>query len=213
MMRFKLGMPRRVIVRGLLAVALALQALAIVIIVGRERAAQRADRARVSATLNPEAEWTEYRARPILDPPILEASSARMGPDEAVIGVEIDNHFRAYCLAAMERPDSHLVSDRIGSTPVLVTYCNLNRCVRVYVDPKGSGPLDAEMVGLLNGEMVLALAGTAYFQDSGRPMEPGKDSAPVPYPLLTPTLATWKAWRRLHPGTDVYTGRAEPVSN
>ena len=78
--------------------------------------------------------------------------------------------------------------------------------MRVYTDPGGSEPLDAEVPGLLNRQMVIKLGGTVYFQNSGLPVEPAKDPPPIPYDLLAPTVTTWEKWRQLHPQTDVFVG-------
>jgi hypothetical protein len=143
---------------------------------------------------------------PIRVPPVIQATKAQLRPEERVIGVELGGRARAYRLASLEDDRRHLVNDLIGGVPVSVAYCNVSHCVRVYTDPQGSQPLDAEVPGLLNGQMVIRLGGTLYFHESGRAVEPGENPPAMPYTLLTPTVTTWKEWTRLHPDTDVYDG-------
>jgi len=150
--------------------------------------------------------WRLNGATPVLRPPILKATEAKIGPDEPVIGVEAGGITRAYRLVAFDDASGHLVNDLIGGVPVSVAYSNLSDCVRVYTDPKGSAPLDAEVPGLYKGEMIVKLRGTMYFHQSGEPVEPGENPPPIPYSLLTPTRTTWKEWTRQHPTTDVYVG-------
>jgi hypothetical protein len=200
------GLRRRGAARHILAAVLALQAVVIVVVIASERASRRTSPARMVIDPGPHV-WTRANPpKPVLRPPILAATEATMPPDEAVIGVEVGGKTRAYRLAAFDDDTRHLVNDLIGGVPVSVAYCNLTRCVRVYTDPGGSEPLDAEVPGLFNGQMVIKLDGIAYFHQSGMAVEPAKNPPPIPYRLLTPTLTTWKEWTRLHPETDVYVG-------
>jgi hypothetical protein len=107
---------------------------------------------------------------------------------------------------AFDDPSGHLVNDLIGGVPVSVAYSNLSRCVKVYTDPNGSQPLDAMVTGLLNQQMVIQLGGHVYFHDTGMPVEPAKNPPPIPYPLLTPIVTTWKAWMDLHPQSEIFVG-------
>ena len=64
-----------------------------------------------------------------------------------------------------------------GGVPASVAYCNLSDCLRVYTDPQASAPLRIEVAGQLNGGLVLAIGGSYYFQNSGRPVEPVTEAA------------------------------------
>jgi hypothetical protein len=134
-----------------------------------------------------------------------------MRPDEMVIGVEIGGRARAYSLSAFDHPMGHLVNDMIGGVAVSVAYCNLSRCVQVYTDPRATAPLEAEVAGVLDREMVIKLGGVAYFQRSSAPVEPAQSPAAIPYSLLAPTVVKWNQWTRQHPETDVYEGNRSVV--
>lgn len=164
------------------------------------------DDQRIAADQHPMVSWGRNVAKPIVQPSILKATEARMRPDDMVIGVEVGGRARAYYLAAFEHPNRHLVNDMIGGVAVSVAYCNLSRCVRVYTDPGATAPLDAEVAGVLDREMVIKLRGVPYFQRSGAPVEPATGAAAIPYSLLTPTIVKWNQWTRQHPETDVYEG-------
>jgi hypothetical protein len=164
------------------------------------------DEPRIAVDQNPVVSWGRNVAKPIVQPPILKAAEARMRPDDMVIGVEVGGRARAYFLAAFDHPMGHLVNDMIGGVAVSVAYCNLSRCVRVYTDPGATAPLDVEVAGVLDREMVIKLRGVPYFQRSGEPVEPGASPATIPYNLLTPTIVKWNQWTRQHPETDVYEG-------
>ena len=219
-----------------LAAALSLEAIGIAAIVAAERSAQRADEARISVfqkagpawkkvyvdvytgTGTPAdgekagLTWRKRLAEPILRPPSLAAAEAKLQPDELVIGVEVGGKARAYRFAAFERMSGHLVNDLVGGVPVSVAYCNLTRCLRVYSDPRGSKPLDLTVAGTLNDEMIMRHAERMYFHKSGKEVEPGNDAPALPYPLITPTVTTWKEWNARHPDTRVYIGKREEVS-
>jgi hypothetical protein len=124
-----------------------------------------------------------------------------------VIGVVTQGNARAYRLAAFEGKSGHLVNDLIGAVPVSVAYCNLTNCVRVYTEAGRSAPLDIEVSGSLNDEMILKLAGSLFYHKSGAALLPGSRPSSIPYDLLTPTVTTWKDWLEQHPESDVYVGR------
>ena len=129
-----------------------------------------------------------------------------------MIGVEVGGKARAYRFAAFESKSGHLVNDLVGGVPVSVAYCDLTECLRVYSDPRGSEPLDLNVAGVLNDEMIMRHGGRMYFHKSGKEVEPGNDSPTLPYPLITPTVTTWKEWTTRHPDTRVYIGKREDVS-
>jgi hypothetical protein len=203
----KLGNARYVLVG-----VLALDVVAVAAIVWYVRESRRAvGEQPMVAAQNPVASWRENRTKPIVRPLVLKASEARMRPDDMVIGVEVGGRARAYCVAAFDHPTGHLVNDMIGGVAVSVAYCNLSRCVQVYTDPSARAPLDVEVAGVLDREMVVKLRGVPYFQRSGAPAEPAASPAAIPYKLLTPAVMKWNQWTRQHPGTDVYEGNRGAV--
>jgi hypothetical protein len=190
-----------------LAAFLALDAFAIAAIVWYVRDSRRAVALqRIAALHNPPVSWRENVAKPIIRPQVLKATESRMRPDDMVIGVEVGGRARAYCLSAFDHPVGHLVNDMVGAVAVSVTYCNLSRCVQVYTDPGATAPLDAEVAGVLDREMVVKLRGVRYLQRSGAPVEPAKGPAAIPFKLIKPAVTKWKQWTRQHPETDVYEG-------
>jgi len=202
----ELGWLKRRTARYALAAVLALEAVVIGLVIAYASDSGRQNHAHSPVVPAPLVSWKANEAKPVLRPPILKATEAKMRPDEPVIGVEAGGIARAYRLAAFDDASSHLVNDLIGGVPVSVAYSNLSDCVRVYIDPNGSVPLDAVVPGLYNGEMIVKLGGCLYFHESGEPVEPGKNPPPIPYSLLTPTRTTWEEWTQQHPTTDVYVG-------
>jgi hypothetical protein len=192
--------------RHLLAGILVLEAVVVVLIVATVRASRRDAHIRTPVNEAPAGWWMINHAKPIIRPPILKATEAKLRGDDPVIGVEAGGNARAYRLNAFNHASGHLINDLIGSVPVSVAYSNLSDCVRVYTDPQGSEPLDVQVPGLLNGEMVVKLAGIMYFHSTGMPVQPGKNPPTLPFSHLTPTRTTWKEWVRQHPKTDVYVG-------
>lgn len=218
-----------------LAGMLTVEAVGIAAIVAAERSARRADEARISVFQKAGLDWKKAfvqadggtatpsfgekagfarkrrLAEPIVRPPSLAAKEAKLRPDEIVIGVDVGGHARAYRLAAFESKGGHLVNDLVGGVPVSVAYCDLSACLRVYSNPQGSEPLDLSVAGLLHDEMVIRHAGRMYFHHSGREVEPGDGSPALPFPLITPTVTTWKDWSSRHPDTRVYVGKPGEV--
>jgi hypothetical protein len=182
-----------------------LEASSMVLLFARERAARRAEEDRLRLSPIPDVWWRGNLGEAIRRPATVEAKDAKIRSDEIVIGVAVDGKTRAYRLAAFGEPRGHLVNDMIGGTAVSVAYCNLTDCARAYTSSRASAPLDLEIAGLLNGEMIVKINGTLYFQKSGGPVEPGK-AAHMPYEALTPIRTTYGEWVRNHPRTEVYVG-------
>jgi hypothetical protein len=206
------GLPGRGINRYVLAGLLAWAALAAAGTFWYVRATPpKAEKESIASNQNSAVSWRENKSKPIVRPPILKAADAKMRPDEFVIGVEVNGRARAYCLSSFDHPMGHLVNDMIGDTAVSIAYCNLTRCVKVYTDASAKAPLDAEIAGLLDREMVIKLRGVPFFQGSGEPVAPAETRAEIPYDELTPTLANWQQWSHQHPESDVYVGNRSVV--
>jgi hypothetical protein len=194
-------------VRYAVAIALVLEVAALALALVRERASRKAEQAQMAFNRNPSVWWREHEGEAIQTPPTVAPDGAGIGADEAIVGVIVDGKARAYLLESLRHQDRHLVNDLIAGIPVSVAYCNLTDCVRVFTDQRSSTPLDIQVAGLLNLEMVLKIRGTLYFQGSGAPVEPGKAStAAIPYPTITPIRTTWGQWVKDHPETDLYVG-------
>jgi Protein of unknown function (DUF3179) len=177
-------------------------------VVHREREARRRNQALTVASLDPAFALIKVDSSPIVRPLAVPAREASLRPDELVVGVEVGGQTRAYRLASMEDPSSHLVNDLVGRVPISIAYCDLTRCVRVYTDAQATTPLDARVAGLLHGEMVVEVRGSLYFQKSGAPVETAKNPPALPYALLSPVVTTWSDWVHKHPLTEVYVGVA-----
>jgi hypothetical protein len=206
------GTPDRGTAHKFLALILSVEAMGIAAIVAAERSAQRADQARMSVFQTAGPDWKKRIAEPVLLPPSLAPNEAKLPPDEIVIGVEVGGDARAYRFASFEWKSGHLVNDLVGGVPVSVAYCDLTGCLRVYSGPRDAVPLDLNVAGVLNGEMIIRHGGRMYFHKSGNEVEPGDGSPKLPYTLITPTVTTWKEWTAKHPETRVYVGKRENVS-
>jgi hypothetical protein len=198
--------------RRIVAAVIALQVVGIALVVVLERRARLAEEAGMSFKLRPDVWWVENPAKGTLRPPIIRAAESTLKPDDYVIGVEAGGKARAYRLTAFDDASGHIVNDLIGDVPVSVTYCNISHCVRVYTDSDSHEPLDAEVVGLMNSQMIVKLGGVPYFHETGQPVEPDKNPSPIPYSLIAPALTTWKTWKQQHPETEVFEGKPTAVA-
>lgn len=192
---------------AVLCVILVLQTAAVVLIFARERAAQRDGPAGAAKNIA-DLGFRPAEGGPIVLPTVAKGDEAPISPAEIVIGVEVHGKSRAYRLGALASHRSHLVNDVIDAVPVSVSYCNLTDCVSVFEGRKGAGPLDVQVAGLLNVEMILQINGHFYYQQSGAPVDASKTVPPIPLRRLAPTRTTWAEWAERHPGTDVYLGDA-----
>jgi hypothetical protein len=140
-------------------------------------------------------------------PPTVPAEAAKLSGDDDVIGVEVNGKARAYTVRALSRVMQHIVNDELGGVPISVTYCDLDRCTRVYTSHRRSEPLDIALTGFLARKgMILKIEGVDYQQQSGDPTEPGPHVRPFPYEDQLWVRTTWRQWKQLHPETDVYIG-------
>jgi hypothetical protein len=195
-----------------LAGVLAFDSLAIASVYWYVRESRTAvEEQRLALEQRPRVSWRENAAEPIVRPAVLKAADAKLRPDDFVIGVEFGGKTRAYRLGAFENPMGHLVNDMIDGVAVSIAYCDLTRCVRVYTDPAIRAPLDLQVAGMLNREMVIKFGGSLYFQRSGKALDSTRGLSAIPYALVTPALVTWSDWARDHPETDVYVGDRGPL--
>jgi hypothetical protein len=153
----------------------------------------------------------ELRASPFMAPgiecpPTRSAEEADIPGDEQVVGVVVNGKARAYLLSAMVSPMRHIVNDLIQDTPVSVTFCNHNGCVRVFTDDTRGKPLKISLMGFADG-MLIRVGDRNYEQESGQLYH--SDSADViPFAPFPFEVVTWNDWKKAHPNTDIFTGLA-----
>lgn len=135
-------------------------------------------------------------------PPTRTAEATTWNDDELVIGINVDDEFRAYRLRCMRTPDRHVVNDVVGEKPISVSYCNLYECVRAFSGEPSGEPLNLSVGGLRNDRgMILKVNGKRYYQDTLEPADPETTSTAFPYEETEYSVTTWKLWREAHPDT------------
>jgi hypothetical protein len=108
---------------------------------------------------------TPFIVPPVIDPPMLPAVDAQVGPDEMVIGISSDGESRAWLVSALSDMQSHVVVDTRGPQPIAVTFCDRTRCSRVLAGQPGTS-LRVQTAGFMNGEMWLQIDGQMLPQSS-----------------------------------------------
>jgi hypothetical protein len=153
--------------------------------------------------------WRHYRRPPLQPegppPPAWPAATADLSDDAKVIGVSAGGKHRAYLVSALATgPAHHIVNDLVGGKPLSVAYCNIHDCVQV-VTGEGDLPLKLQVGGLESKSMLVAVGEHLYRQSTLEAMEAGAPS--FPYRRHVWERTTWGAWKKAHPGTDVFLGR------
>lgn len=142
----------------------------------------------------------------VLLPPTVSARDAAVPDDARVIGIEIGGRHRAYCISALAaNPCLHVVEDRIGHSPVCVTYCPLEGCTKVFA--RDTGPLLEVTLGGLSRpyhHLLLRVGSARYDQTTLMPLD--GSGSPFPYSCYPYLVTTWGQWRAEHPDTDAYAG-------
>jgi hypothetical protein len=151
---------------------------------------------------------------PTVDPTPPPDTDSRSVPDGVeVIGVAIGDRYRAYALSDLWFPDRHVLSDRVGNTPISVTFCNLGNCARAFAGAEGDPTLP-----LTNGgqhpskpwRMILSVNGRKFEQDTLDPLD-GESAQPFPYRSLDAVRTTWGEWKAKHPDSEFQAnGRTYP---
>lgn len=157
-------------------------------------------------------DWWRVEGPGISRPPIRRAGDATLPDDEAVIGLVVDGHARAYRVKAFDDRSRHIVNDLIGDRPVTVAYCDLADCARAYTGPRGDRPLDVRQAGIKGQEMIVKVGDAYYWHRTAEPMEAG-GGPPFPFRSHPLERRRWGDWRREHPDTGLYLGperRASP---
>jgi hypothetical protein len=189
---------------------LALLGLTLVVVVGFylvERSRLRAVAKEVThGTPEESKHFWKFEMPGLQEPRALPAPEAKIADGDDVIGVVVNGKPRAYWLKALRYPPWHIVNDVVGGVPVSVTHCDRTNCTRVYTGARSSRPLDLNLGGLYGREMVVKVGDALYFQETGKPFEPGAAVPPLPYADHDWERTTWKAWRQRHPETEVFIG-------
>ena len=136
---------------------------------------------------------TPFLVPPLVNPPLLNASVAAIGPDAPVIGISSNSQHTAWSLKALSNMQSHVIHDTRGPQTIAVTYCDRSDCVRVFAGEAGES-LQLQTAGFINGEMWLRVNGQILPQSS-------QDIAVKDYEF---TRTTWGEWSSQHPDTSVY---------
>lgn len=142
--------------------------------------------------------------QPGVDEPVLvPGRKADLSDETPVVGIAHDGMACALVLESMRDIDQHIVNLVLGKTPLSVTFCDLDDCVRVL---KGSsvgaqqslplkvGGIDVDM------RMVLLYQGERYAQRS------------PDFPLADHDFVrtTWGAWKKSQPDSLIYLGKDRP---
>lgn len=144
---------------------------------------------------------------PALTSPRVITASGRGAPQDSdrVIGVSLDGHDRAYPLAILNYHE--IVNDRLGKTPVAVTYCPLCDSALVFDRRTSLGEKEFGVSGLLYNSNVLMYDRSGGGDDSlwSQLMASGVSGAASDLKLLALPieLTTWGAWLSRHPTSDV----------
>lgn len=136
------------------------------------------------------------------------AAMNRLRDEDLVIGVEVNGKAKAYALAAVHAPDRHVHNGMQGDTPVTVTFCDLADCVQVFTSQGATQPLGVKIEhgASKDRKMVIRVEDHLYHQSTLEPADNGR----VVFPLQSVpfTRTTWGEWRKLHPGSELFTGNS-----
>jgi hypothetical protein len=142
----------------------------------------------------------------VKQPPTVPAADASLNDGEEVIGVRVNDHYRAYRVRALKTFPQHVVDDVIDGRPVSVTHCDRTGCTKVFTSDQGEGPLNLDLGGWAGDQMLLRTAGQFYLQDTLQTLSRSPSAGSFPFREYEFQRTTWKAWKEAHPETDVYVG-------
>lgn len=140
---------------------------------------------------------------PALDRPrFVDASRARLEPDDRVLGISLGGIARAYPVRILNWHE--VVNDRFGARAVVVTYCPLCGTGMAFEPPALIGSAGFGVSGLLyNSDVLLYDRATQSLWSqilSSAISGPLKATVLPEVPL---THTSWADWRRRHPATEV----------
>ena len=137
------------------------------------------------------------------EPHFVPAAQARLRGGATVIGLEIDGQARAYPLARFKE----VVNDRVGDTPVLITWCPLCGTAIAFVRLVDGQEVEFGVSGKLhNSDLVLydRTSFTLWQQITGQAVV--GPLVPARLQMLPVDLGRWDHWRQRHPQTLVLAG-------
>jgi hypothetical protein len=146
----------------------------------------------------------------VRQPPTVPAAGAPLDDGEEVIGVRVNDRYRAYRLHALQDRRQHVIDDVVNGRPVSVTHCDKTGCTKVFTSDEEEGPLSLDLGGWSGTGMVLRTGNQFYLQDSLETMNRTPGAKPFPYREYEFECRTWKAWKEAHPETDVFVGESGP---
>ncbi|MSR58484.1 MAG: DUF3179 domain-containing protein [Planctomycetaceae bacterium] len=133
-------------------------------------------------------------------PPTESADQADLELGAEVIGVSVGDVHRAYVCDAMSTYDTKVINDLIDGVPVTVTFCDRTGCARAFTAKNRSEPLNVQLGGWSGEGMLLLINSHMFAQNSDK----------IPLSKVSVEKSTWSEWKKLHPESDVYTGRPTP---
>jgi hypothetical protein len=137
----------------------------------------------------------------LVRPPIVRADTLDLPADEPVLGVEVADEARAYPVSLLAR--HHLVNDRLGGAPLLVTFCM--RCFSgVGFSPTVDGlDLTFAVFGVYQGSFTMndELTGTIWSQLTGEAL--AGDLVGRRLDMLPIHMTTLGAWTERYPESTV----------
>ncbi len=150
--------------------------------------------------------WTGYVPW-VMAPPhgqqIIEVEEANrlLDSSDVVLGIYHGNEARAYPRDLIARP--HFLTDTVGGTPLIISYCILCNSAVAFVSELNRRPLELDCVTAYNNNIIYRdkHTGNIIQQLDGQVIE-GPDSG-ASLESLPLTVATWDEWRRLHPESKV----------
>ncbi len=122
-----------------------------------------------------------------------------MDDDDVVMGVDINGENKAYPLKFMNY--HHLVNDKVGGEPVLISYCISCRSGMVFSPVIEGETASFEMMGVNNQNFIMkdSQTGTWWQQTTGVGLH-GKLSGSE-LKVIDHEQVSWKTWREEHPET------------
>ena len=156
-----------------------------------------------------EAQKARDSLLPIYDPKFADADTGDLQPTELVIGIVMNGEARAYPVEALNKRE--MVLDRIGDTPVLVSWCKVCGTAMAHLRL-----VDGVEVVFGNQGALCRRAMTWWDHDTGsiwsQPLGQAIAGERVgkTVELVPSTLTTWQVWRSDHPDTLVLKARSHP---
>jgi len=140
----------------------------------------------------------------ITSPQTVAAADARfLKANDRVVGVDLNGQARAYPISILTQHE--IVNDKLGETPIAVTYCPLCDSVIVFDRKTEIGVKEFGVSGLLYNSNVL-MYDRSEKESLWSQMKMEGVSGPakgIKLQTLPMELTNWNAWQSKHPKTDV----------